>query len=148
MAPAGPSDRVHHVFVYGTLKAGFRNAHVNEGRPVGDAWVTMQPHPLHIIGRRRLPWLLDRPGQGLPVQGEVVSVDDAGLARMDALERLDDPTWYVRRRIAVAPAHGGPAVEAWVYFGSEAGFAGATVHAGPLHAYTREHERDHPPESD
>lgn len=143
-----PTDAPHLVFVYGTLKAGFRNAHVNEGRPVGRSWSTVRPYPLYIIGRRRLPWLLDRPGEGQPVEGEVVAVNEAGLARMDALERLDDPTWYVRRRITVVPVDGGEPQDAWVYFGSEAGFAGATVHAGPLSAYTRSLEAQHPPESD
>jgi gamma-glutamylaminecyclotransferase len=144
MSPAA----THLVFVYGTLKAGFRNAHVNEGQPVGRDWATVRPHPLYIIGRRRLPWLLDRPGEGHAVQGELVAVDDAGLARMDALERLDDPTWYLRRRVTVAPVEGGAPQDAWVYFGSEAGFLGAPVHAGPLPAYTRALELQHPPESD
>lgn len=141
------NDPPHRVFVYGTLKAGFRNAHVNQGRRLGAAWQTVQPHPLHIIGPRRLPWLLDRPGQGQAVRGEVYALDDAALLRMDALERLDTPGWYERRRIAVRPAEGGEVIEAWVYFGSEAGFSGAVSHAGPLAAYGPDHERQHPPEA-
>jgi gamma-glutamylaminecyclotransferase len=130
---------MHPVFVFGTLKQGFRNFHVNRGRRVGGDVVTVQPHPLYIIGPYHLPWLLPRPGEGLPVVGQLFEVDDATLADMDRLERLDDPLWYQRRRIAVRSHPGQPgdaAIEAWVYFGSEAGFAGAQRHAGPLAEYT------------
>lgn len=129
----------HRIFVFGTLKQGFRNFHVNRGTRVGGDVITLQPHPLHIIGPRRLPWLLNRPGEGLPVVGQLFDVDDATLAAMDQLERVDDPLWYQRRHIQVRPHPAGPdaaAIDAWVYFGSEAGFAGAEVHAGPLAEYT------------
>lgn len=133
---------LHRVFVFGTLKQGFRNFHINRGMRVGGDVVTLQPHPLHIVGHRRLPWLLNRPGEGLPVIGQLFEVDEATLAAMDQLERVDDPLWYQRQRIAVRPhpgvsgASGDAAIDAWVYFGSEAGFAGQTVHAGPLAEYT------------
>lgn len=129
----------HLIFVFGTLKEGFRNFHVNQGRRVGGDVVTVQPHPLYVIGPRCLPWLLDRPGEGLPVVGQLFEVDDTTLAAMDRLERVDDPWWYVRRRIAVRPHPGvGPTVEAWVYFGGEPGFADAEQHAGPVAEYTLE----------
>jgi gamma-glutamylaminecyclotransferase len=127
----------HLIFVFGTLKEGFRNFHVNQGRRVGGDVVTVQPHPLYVIGPRCLPWLLDRPGEGLPVVGQLFEVDEATLAAMDRLERVDDPWWYVRRRITVQPHPGdGPTLEAWVYFGGEAGFADAEQHAGPVAEYT------------
>lgn len=130
---------MHRVFVFGTLKQGFRNFHVNRGKRVGGDVVTVLPHPLYIIGPYRLPWLLGRPGEGLPVVGQLFEVDAATLADMDRLERIDDPLWYQRRRIQVRPHPGEPdppVIDAWVYFGSEAGFAGVEVHAGPLAEYT------------
>jgi gamma-glutamylaminecyclotransferase len=130
---------LHRIFVFGTLQEGHRNFHVNRGTRVGDHWVTAQPHPLYVIGPMRLPWLLNRPGQGVPVIGQLYAVDDAVLADMDRLERLDDPLWYERRRVAVRPHPGAAdaaAEEVWVYFGSEAGFADQTVHAGPIDQYT------------
>jgi gamma-glutamylaminecyclotransferase len=138
---------VQRIFVFGTLQEGHRNFHINRGRRVGGDWVTAQPLPLYVIGPYRLPWLLNRPGQGVPVIGEVYEVDDAALADMDRLERLDDPLWYERRRIAVRPLDAPasvPAEEVWVYFGSEAGFADQTVHTGPIDQYTLSMAAQHP----
>jgi gamma-glutamylcyclotransferase (GGCT)/AIG2-like uncharacterized protein YtfP len=36
----------HTIFVFGTLKQGFRNFHVNRDRRLGGDVVTVQPHPL------------------------------------------------------------------------------------------------------
>lgn len=130
---------LHRIFVFGTLKEGFRNFHVNRGTRVGGDVITVQPYPLHIMGSRRLPWMLNRPGEGLPVIGQLFEVDEATLAAMDQLERVDDPLWYQRQRIDVRPhprAADDAVIDAWVYFGSEAGFAGQAVHAGPLAEYT------------
>lgn len=141
------SAPLHRIFVFGTLKQGFRNFHVNRGSRVGGDVITVQPHPLHIMGPHRLPWLLNRPGEGLPVIGQLFEVDDTTLAAMDVLERVDDPLWYQRQRIAVRPHPGAPGdavIDAWVYFGSEAGLAGQTVHAGPLAEYTLALAEQHP----
>jgi gamma-glutamylaminecyclotransferase len=135
----------HLIFVFGTLKEGYRNFHINRGKRIGGDVVTVDPHPLYIIGQRCLPWLLDRPGQGLPVVGQLFEVDDETLAAMDLLERVDDPQWYVRGRIRVRPHANGPVpidapIDAWVYFGGEPGFAAAEaaaeLHAGPIAEYT------------
>lgn len=131
---------MHRVFVYGTLKAGKRNHGVNTGRRLGGAWRTLRPHPLYLVGPTPLPWLVDRPGEGHPVQGEVYEVDDAGLARMDALERIHDAGWYRRAPLQVLPLDdaGAPAdepVTVWVYFGDAARWSPDEVHAGPLAAY-------------
>ena len=142
----------HRIFVFGTLQTGHRNFHINRGTLVGGQYVTAQPHPLYVIGPHRLPWLLNRPGQGLPVIGQLFEVDAATLADMDVLERLDDPLWYERRHISVRPhAAGGaagpagaPAEQVWVYFGSEAGFADQDVHAGPLDHYSLSVAAQHP----
>ena len=72
----------HLIFVLGTLKQGCRNFHVNRGRRVGGDVVTSAPYPLYGIGPRHLPWLLDRPGQGQPVVGQLFEVDDDTLAAM------------------------------------------------------------------
>ena len=134
----------HLLFVFGTLKQGFRNAHVNRGRRLGGNFATVAAYPLLIMGPRCLPWLLDRPGEGLPVVGQVFEVDGQALAAMDVLERVDDPLWYRRQPIRVRPhppgdGAGAEAVDAFVYFGSEAGFEGQAVHAGPLAEYTLAH---------
>ncbi len=153
----------HLIFVFGTLKEGFRNFHINRGQRVAGEFVTALPHPLYIAGERGLPWLLQRPGEGRPVVGQLFDVDDEALALMDELERIDEPGFYERRRIGVVPraavagatlpttaaattttatATPAPApTEAWVYFGSELGFAGAVLHAGPIDEYLLEHQQ-------
>lgn len=129
----------HPVFVYGTLKQGFPNFHINHGERVGGEFLTTQAYPLYIVGERRLPWLLNQPGQGHPVVGQLYHVDDRALAAMDVLERVADPGWYSRERIVLQPREGGPAVEAWVYFGSAERLQTETAHAGPLAEYTTAH---------
>ena len=126
----------HHIFVFGTLKQGFCNFHVNRGRRVGGDFVTVQPHALYVIGPRHLPWLLPQSGTGHPVVGQLFEVDDNTLADMDKLERVTEPLWYRRQSIAVRPRDGGATTEAWVYVGSPERLALETVHAGPLPEYT------------
>jgi gamma-glutamylaminecyclotransferase len=92
------------VFAYGTLKQGFPNFARNAGRQVGGVWRTRQPYPLYVVqlsNEDRAPWLVDSPGAGHPVLGEVFEVDDAQLAALDAFEEVGLPTGYVRAQIAV-----------------------------------------------
>ena len=127
------------LFVFGTLKQGFCNFPVNPGRRLGGDWLTTQAFPLYINGPYCLPWLLDRPGEGVLVRGQLFEVDEAQLSELDRFEQVDEPLWYQRKRITVRPQGASPgsvSAEAWVYFGGEAGFAGAVQHAGPLAEYT------------
>lgn len=94
------------VFVYGTLKQGFPNFFRNSGRRVGGAYRTQRPYPLYVVqlpNEDRAPWLVDLPGHGQHVLGEVFAVDAALLAAMDAFEELGLPGGYVRAEIAVEP---------------------------------------------
>ncbi|KAH7538456.1 hypothetical protein FEM48_Zijuj03G0201200 [Ziziphus jujuba var. spinosa] len=79
------------IFTYGTLKKGFSN-HVlmQELIRSGDArfmglFQTAQPYPL-VCGPYRVPFLLNLPGSGQRVLGELYAVSPAGLARLDDLE--------------------------------------------------------------
>lgn len=108
------------VFVYGTLKQGFPNFARNAGRRVGGVWRTRQPYPLYVVqlsNEDRAPWLVDSPGTGHPVLGEVFEVDHAQLAALDAFEEVGLPTGYARVAIAVESV-GAPhqvlQVQAWV----------------------------------
>ena len=125
------------VFVYGTLKEGFPNFHANLGSRVPGEFETAQAYPLYIIGDSRVPWLVDRPGEGQPVAGQLYRVDAPALALMDELEQVDHPGWYARRTIAVRPRGRpeGEAAEAFVYFGSTARLADTTIHEGPIAEY-------------
>ena len=143
----------HLVFVYGTLKEGFCNFHINHGRRVPGEFVTAQPHALLIVGQHWLPWLLEEArgggGGGHHVIGQVFAVDDAGLAEMDRLEQLDEAGWYERRRIQVRPrttdanstdTADAPPIETWVYFGSREGLSTRGKQLGPLEVYTLAHQ--------
>lgn len=130
------------LFVYGSLKEGFPNFHVNRGRRLPGEYRTARPHPLMLLDGV-LPCLFPRPGEGVAVVGQLFDVDAAALAAMDALERVGEPGGYERRLIEVLRADAGPSavVEAFAYFGSEALVARAGTHVGPLAEYTLEHAR-------
>ena len=61
------------VFVYGTLKQGFRNFHVNRGTRLPGAFVTVEAFPLYVIGPFALPWLVHEPGRGERIKGQHVA---------------------------------------------------------------------------
>jgi len=94
------------LFVYGSLKEGFPNHHVNRGRRVPGVFRTVQPYPLYLADGV-LPCLLARPGAGLRVQGQLFEVAEDDLAAMDALERVGEPGGYARITIEVEPAGDG-----------------------------------------
>ncbi|MGZ5787389.1 MAG: gamma-glutamylcyclotransferase family protein [Ramlibacter sp.] len=128
------------VFVFGTLKEGFPNFHVNRGRRTPGDFVTLQAYPLHLVGERRSPWMLDQPGVGLNVRGQMFEVDDAALVQMDVLERVGEPDGYRRVRIEVVGPPGTGACEVFAYLKDPAEFAPLAGDAlGPLADYTLEH---------
>lgn len=122
------------VFVYGTLKSGFPNHHLNQGVLCTVA-TTREPFPLYLVGERCSPWMLDSPGQGCRVSGEVYQVDPAGLERMDTLERVGKADGYRRRAVAVIdPA--GEILTVQIYLKPPAQLAGAACRDGPHREYT------------
>lgn len=101
------------VFVYGTLKRGFHNhgVMVRAGGEFVSSGTTVERYPLVIDG---LPYLLDVPGQGHPVKGEIYRVSSAeGWSMLDRLE--GHPRFYERRLTEIAGADG-ETYAAWVYF--------------------------------
>lgn len=93
------ANRIHKVFVYGTLKKGEPNHHwltdIKNGAASFVAKATTDSkYPLVIATRYNIPFLLDRPGDGYNVAGEIYEVDDKMLSNLDILE--DHPSLYVR----------------------------------------------------
>ncbi|XP_010240851.1 PREDICTED: putative gamma-glutamylcyclotransferase At3g02910 [Nelumbo nucifera] len=87
------ADEEHRslIFTYGTLKRGFFNHNlVQDMIRTGDAvylgvYRTVESYPL-VCGPYRVPFLLNLPGCGERVWGELYAVSAQGLARMDELE--------------------------------------------------------------
>ncbi len=139
---------VARIFVYGTLKTGFPNFHINTGSRVPGEFVTVQKFPLYLIGPTQVPWLVNRPGDGECVVGEVFAVDADTLARMDVLEQIDEPLWYAREPLLVQALDDPttPPMQVQAYFGSAERLTLETIHAGPLAKYTAEHAAGYRPE--
>ena len=131
----------HLVFVFGTLKAGFPNSATNTGRRVPGEFSTAQAFPFFLVGERHSPWLLNVPGEGSRITGEVYEVDDVGLARMDALERITFSDGYERVLLDLLPVPPAQecAVQAHAYLKPARYRAGADIRLGPFPAYTQEH---------
>lgn len=124
------------VFVYGTLKRGYPNAHVGMPRAqyLGD-YRTVQCYPLVIGGRWRSPYLINEPGVGFQVTGEVYEVDDTVLAELDELESIHRSDGYRRIRVAVEPATPErlPLGAVWTYLRERRHIDG--IHEGPMETY-------------
>ncbi|XP_058721736.1 putative gamma-glutamylcyclotransferase At3g02910 isoform X2 [Vicia villosa] len=99
------------IFTYGTLKRNFSNHPLLQDLILkGDAsfigtYRTVQNYPL-VCGPYRVPFLLNIPGSGQSVHGELYSVSADGLSRMDELEGTSRGH-YERLPIKVVPVPSG-----------------------------------------
>ena len=92
----------HLVFTYGTLKRGEPNHYLiqpgvaTKGKSllIGTG-TTQNKFPLVIATKYNIPHLLDAPGKGNLVTGEIYSVDQSMLDELDILEGI--PKHYQRR---------------------------------------------------
>lgn len=131
------------LFVYGSLKEGFPNFHVNRGRRIAGNYRTVHALPFYLADGV-LPCLLHTPGRGHKVLGQLFEVSDAELAAMDKLERVGEPGGYDRITIEVEPSDGtqAGALSVFVYVQHESRIANVVgPHIGPLAEYTHEHAK-------
>ncbi|PNX78242.1 hypothetical protein L195_g034219 [Trifolium pratense] len=116
MAKAKP----HLIFAYGTLKRGFPNHGLMEDLKTKDDAVFMDtcftenPYPL-VIGPHGIPYLINLPGSGQRVKGEVYAVSDEAVIRLDEFEGVRNG--FYERIPVVVVTEGGEKVEAEGYFG-------------------------------
>ena len=89
------------LFVYGSLKLGFPNEHVNTGRRIEGKYRTRERYPLYLLGEGEVPCVVSPPGSGHQVVGELYEVNEDDLVRMDRLERIGEPQGYERVEVAV-----------------------------------------------
>ena len=108
----------HRIFVYGTLKKGFPNHHryMQSAEKLGN-YRTVENYPLVLIGHRYVPCMINAPGEGEPIEGELYEVDNDCLKRLDALERIKKPDGYRRLKINIRSVekHNAVALEAHAY---------------------------------
>ena len=128
------------LFVYGSLKEGFPNFHVNQGRRLAGTYRTAERHELWLCNGQ-LPCLLPAQGTGHHVVDQLFEVSGDDLAAMDRLERVDEPGGYRRIEIGVMaqddPGRG--LIQAFVYVQDPALLAQPGEHVGPIAEYTHEH---------
>nr|XP_020657263.1 gamma-glutamylaminecyclotransferase isoform X1 [Pogona vitticeps] len=105
------AGRMVHVFVYGTLKKGQPNyvrmingAH-GTARYLGRGF-TVEKYPLVIAGKYNIPYLLNKPGTGHRVSGEIYSIDDQMLQFLDEFEGCPDMYQRTPVRIEVVEWEG------------------------------------------
>ena len=134
-------DMQFFIFVYGTLKEGFP-FHFNPGRRVPGTYQTRQPLPFYVVQLRdedRAPWLVNQPGQGVQVAGQVFEVDAATLQAMDVFEEVGLPTGYVRVAVELEPVdEAGTVLHAHVYMKEEHQMVECLAIEGPFAEYTAE----------
>lgn len=127
------------LFVYGTLKEGFPNHHLNVGRRVPGVFRTRQAWPLFVVrlpNEERAPWLVDAPGQGHRVAGQVFEVAPEAMASIDAFEEVGRPTGYVRVELELASEADGAPVVAYGYLKPQHELARCLAVEGPFAEYT------------
>ena len=129
------------VFVFGTLKEGFPNFATNGGTWLPGVFVTYERFPLYLVGERHSPWLLNCPGQGERVLGQVFEVSAQTLERMDVLERVREPDGYERIgvRVAQQSSQHAASLTAFAYAKHPTPLTGTLIQAGPLAEYTLKH---------
>lgn len=99
------------VFVYGTLKRGQPNHPEMINGVHGIArfqgkGLTVEKYPLVIAGKYNIPFLLNTPGIGYHVAGEIYSVDDQLLQFLDKFEGCPDVYQRTPLRIEVVEWEG------------------------------------------
>jgi gamma-glutamylaminecyclotransferase len=131
----------HLVFVFGTLKEGFPNFATNRGSRIPGEFSTAAAHPLYLIGDRHSPWLIDAPGTGFLVLGQIFRVDSETLAAMDTLERATESDGYHRKVLQVAGVGCTDVLSAFAYLKAPGQLVPSEIRAGPLGEYMHEHAR-------
>ena len=140
------------VFVFGTLKQGFPNHQRNRGRRLEGRYRSLEAYPLLLVGERHSPWLVDVPGEGRPVYGEVYELEDAELAEMDLLERIDQPDGYRRKALLVIDEISKQELRVQAYLKPVEQYLAlpaSEIHSGPLSEYSLAHAaayRPRPPQ--
>uniref|UniRef100_A0A8C2TZC2 Gamma-glutamylaminecyclotransferase n=2 Tax=Coturnix japonica TaxID=93934 RepID=A0A8C2TZC2_COTJA len=99
------------VFVYGTLKKGQPNYKhmINTAKGIAKyqgRGRTVEKYPLVIAGKYNIPYMLNIPGSGHHIAGEIYTVDDQMLRFLDEFEGCPDMYQRTTMRIEVVEWEG------------------------------------------
>ena len=106
------------IFVYGSLKRGFRLHHLLEDQEFVSQAVTVPTYLIFDLGE--YPGLIEAE-TGFAIRGEVYRVDPECLALLDEAEGVAEGL-YTRREIHLQAPFAEFAVHAWHYCGNVSGF--------------------------
>ena len=129
------------IFLFGTLKEGYPNYHSNYGNRVEGDFFTTDRYPLYLVGERYSPWLINDPGSGEFVQGQVFSVDQSALDIMDSLERITEPDGYQRVQVIVKNDVAMEELVVHIYMKQAHLLNPGEIRMGPLKCYELEHTK-------
>jgi gamma-glutamylaminecyclotransferase len=132
------------LFVYGTLKEGFPNHHLNIGRRVPGVFRTKEALPLLVVrltNEERAPWLLESRGQGFRVKGQIFEIQPQALAAIDAFEEVGKPTGYARIELELESEDRESSVTAFAYVKQQHQLENCLHAEGPFEEYTVELSR-------
>jgi gamma-glutamylaminecyclotransferase len=103
------------LFVYGTLKRGFPLHAGLAGQSLVGMYRTVIRYPMVVAGPWFTPMMLNKPGRGLRVYGELYEVETNRLVSLDAIEHIGELGNF-RELIEVEQIEGGASCAANVYF--------------------------------
>ena len=117
-------SQTSYLFVYGTLKRGFCRADWMCGqRFVGEA----RTAPMYrMFDCGSYPGLVESPGDGVSIEGEVWEVDGECLARLDEVEGVE-LNLYARQQIEMQTPFDQDAVETYIFQRSVVGMVDCGV---------------------
>lgn len=101
----------HKVFVYGTLRENRKSTHTLYGY----AMFTVNGAKFNFPF---IQWMGSRLLDEVSVKGNIIEVDDEGLAKLDKYEGVERGL-YERKRVDVWDEFDRDAVEVWVYVGGQ-----------------------------
>ncbi len=109
-------DAVNYVFIYGTLKRGYRNHDdlLKSEKYLGE-YRTKECYPLVIANEWFAPVLLLELGVGKRVLGELYCVNDIKLEELDRFEHTHHAKGYKRILIEIQNIKSGEYIDAYTY---------------------------------
>ncbi|ALC42360.1 CG2811, partial [Drosophila busckii] len=114
---ASLSHQLKRVFVYGTLKRNEPNHHWLTNKENGVSRFvakgsTLIKFPLVIGTRYNIPFLLNKPGVGHHIEGEIYDVDELMFSKLDELEEY--PNYYDREQQTIVTEQNNQ-FQCWLY---------------------------------